>query len=214
MPPDRGILLNVSWRMHPHVCGFISDAIYDSRLTAHASTARQALVLPAGCDSALKPTGISFVARPHVGCTQSSIEEAEAVAELLDQLLGAEWVDAAGVLTPLTLDDVLIVSPFNMQVNLLKNMLPKGTRVGTVDKFQGQEAPVVIVSMATSFGGDAPRGTEFLFSRNRLNVALSRAKCLAVLVCGEQLLSVPSPGLEDLPRLSLLARAEAVSGIV
>ncbi len=214
VPPDRGILLNVSWRMHPHVCGFISDAIYDSRLTAHASTARQALVLPAGCDSALKPTGISFVARPHVGCTQSSIEEAEAVAELLDQLLGAEWVDAAGVLTPLTLDDVLIVSPFNMQVNLLKNMLPKGTRVGTVDKFQGQEAPVVIVSMATSFGGDAPRGTEFLFSRNRLNVALSRAKCLAVLVCGEQLLSVPSPGLEDLPRLSLLARAEAVSGIV
>jgi predicted RecB family nuclease len=214
VPPERGILLNVSWRMHPDVCGFISDAIYDSRLTTHASTARQGLVLPAVRHTALKPTGISFVALPHVGCTQSSAEEVDAVAELLEQLLGAQWIDAAGVQAPLTLNDVLVVSPFNMQVNLLKKTLPTGARVGTVDKFQGQEAPVVIVSMATSFGGDAPRGTEFLFNRNRLNVALSRAKCLAIVVCGDQLLSVPSPSLEDLPRLSLLARAEAVSANV
>lgn len=214
VPPERGILLNVSWRMHPNVCGFISDAIYDSRLTAHPSTARQGLVLPAEHHLALKPTGISFVALTHVGCTQSSIEEANEIAALLDQLLGAHWADAAGVQAPLTLNDVLIVSPFNMQVNLLKKMLRQGARVGTVDKFQGQEAPVVIVSMATSFGGDAPRGTEFLFNRNRLNVALSRAKCLAVVVCGDQLMSVPSPTLDDLPRLSLLARAEAVSAFV
>lgn len=214
VPPDRGILLNVSWRMHPDVCGFISDAIYDSRLTAHPSTARQGLVLPAGRHAALKATGISFVALRHIGCTQSSFEEVTAIAELLDQLLTAEWIDAAGVQAPLSLNDVLIVSPFNMQVNLLKKTLRDGARVGTVDKFQGQEAPVVIVSMATSFGGDAPRGTEFLFNRNRLNVALSRAKCLAVVVCGDQLLSVPSPSLEDLPRLSLLARAEAVGANV
>lgn len=214
VPPERGILLNVSWRMHPDVCGFISDAIYESRLTAHPSTAAQRLTLMAGAHQALKPTGISFVALPHQGCTQSSLEEADAIAELLQQLLKSEWTDAAGRQTPLTLDDVLIVSPFNMQVMLLKKTLPYGARVGTVDKFQGQEAPVVIVSMATSFGGDAPRGTEFLFNRNRLNVALSRAKCLAIMVCGKQLLSVPSPGLEDLPRLSLLARAEAVSAIV
>ncbi|MDX2336258.1 TM0106 family RecB-like putative nuclease [Brevundimonas vesicularis] len=214
VPPERGILLNVSWRMHPDVCGFISDAIYDGRLTAHASTARQSLVLPAERHTALKPTGISFVALAHIGCTQSSLEEAVAIADLLDQLLGAEWINSAGVQAPLTLDDVLIVSPFNMQVNLLKKTLRPGARIGTVDKFQGQEAPVVIVSMATSFGGDAPRGTEFLFNRNRLNVALSRAKCLAIVVCGDQLMSVPSPGLDDLPRLSLLARAEAVSAIV
>jgi len=214
VPPERGILLNVSWRMHPDVCGFISDAIYDGRLTAHSSTSRQGLVLPAERHAALKSTGISFVALPHVGCTQSSQEEADAIADLLGQLLGAEWIDATGVQTRLTLDDVLVVSPFNMQVNLLKKTLPKGARVGTVDKFQGQEAPVVIVSMATSFGGDAPRGTEFLFNRNRLNVALSRAKCLAIMVCSDQLLSVPSPSLEDLPRLSLVARAESVSAIV
>lgn len=214
VPPERGILLNVSWRMHPDVCGFISDAIYEGRLSAHASTARQQLVLPAGLHEALKPTGIRFVALPHVGCTQSSQEEADAIALLVDQLRSASWTNAQGDTAPLTLNDIVVVSPFNMQVSLLKKTLQAGARVGTVDKFQGQEAPVVIVSMATSFGGDAPRGTEFLFNRNRLNVALSRAKCLAIMVCGEQLLNVPSPGLEDLPRLSLVARAEAVSAFV
>jgi uncharacterized protein len=98
-----------------------------------------------------------------------------------------------------------------MQVTLLKKRLPQGARVGTVDKFQGQEAPVVLVSMATSFGGDAPRGTEFLFNRNRLNVAISRAKCLAVVIKGRRLLELPAPGLLDLPRMDLLARAEAAT---
>lgn len=208
VPPERGILLNVSWRMHPDVCDFISAAVYEGRLRAEASTVGQRLLLEDGLHEALRPTGISTVDLDHEGCTQSSEEEASLIAELLGQLTRQRWVDQAGRERPITLDDVVIVSPFNMQVGLLKKRLPTGARVGTVDKFQGQEAPVVLVSMATSFGGDAPRGTEFLFNRNRLNVAISRAKCLAVVIKGRRLLELPAPGLLDLPRLDLIARAE------
>ena len=211
VPPERGILLDISWRMHPDVCGFISDAVYEGRLQAEASTTAQRLVLNAGLHPALKPTGISTVDLDHKGCTQSSEDEATIIGALIEQLLGQSWVDAAGDKATITLNDIVVVSPFNMQVTLLKKRLPQGARVGTVDKFQGQEAPVVLVSMATSFGGDAPRGTEFLFNRNRLNVAISRAKCLAVVIKGRRLLELPAPGLLDLPRMDLLARAEAAT---
>jgi hypothetical protein len=87
----------------------------------------------------------------------------------------------------LSLDDILIVAPYNMQVNLLRQRLPQGTKIGTVDKFQGQQAAAVIVSMTTSRGDDTPRGTDFLFNRNRFNVAISRAQCLAVVVHGKEL---------------------------
>jgi len=211
VPPERGILLDISWRMHPDVCGFISDAVYEGRLQAEASTTAQRLVLNAGLHPALKPTGISTVDLDHQGCTQSSEDEATIIGALIEQLLGQSWVDGAGDKATITLNDIVVVSPFNMQVTLLKKRLPQGARVGTVDKFQGQEAPVVLVSMATSFGGDAPRGTEFLFNRNRLNVAISRAKCLAVVIKGRRLLELPAPGLLDLPRMDLLARAEAAT---
>jgi hypothetical protein len=127
----------------------------------------------------------------------------------LEGLFGC--VEVALAEAKLKLSDIVVVTPFNMQVALLKRALPEGARVGTVDKFQGQEAPVVIVSMATSFGGDAPRGTAFLFNRNRLNVAFSRAQCLAILVRGKSLLELPQPDKEDLTRLDLLARYEALS---
>ncbi|WP_427788539.1 TM0106 family RecB-like putative nuclease [Brevundimonas diminuta] len=208
VPPERGVLLDVSWRMHPAVCSFISDAIYDGRLKAHPQTKARRLELNAG--SPLKPAGIVQIALAHEGSTQSAIEEAREVARLLQDLLPTSWNNGSES-RRLSLDDVLVVSPFNMQVDLLRRTLPKGTRVGTVDKFQGQEAPVVIISMATSFGGDAPRGTEFLFNRNRLNVAISRAKSLAIVVHSERLMDLPSPSLEDLPRLDLFARIEKAS---
>lgn len=211
VPPDRGILLNVSWRMHPAVCAFISEAIYDGRLQAHPTTSIQGLQLAPGNHGPLKSAGVSFVAIDHEGCTQSSMEEAQVIRDLITRLVGTPWKDSEGQTSDIGLVDILVVAPFNMQVSLLKKVLPAGTRVGTVDKFQGQEAAVAIVSMATSFGGDAPRGTEFLFNRNRLNVAVSRARCLAIVVCGERLMSVPTPGLNDLPRLNLLAHAEAIS---
>ena len=108
------------------------------------------------------------------------------------------------------LNDVLVVAPFNAQVNLLRRRLPEGTRIGTVDKFQGQEAAVAIISMATSNGADAPRGSEFLFNINRLNVAISRAQCLAILVRGKDLLEMAPSSIADLQRLEGFARADEI----
>jgi len=210
VPAERGILLNVSRRMHPTICDFISDAIYDGRLTSHPSTQDRELLVGSGINNAIKPFGLSMVAYPHEGCTQSSLEEAYIINKLVLELQDQSLIEGDRT-RKLTLDDIVIVTPFNMQVALLKRILPDGARVGTVDKFQGQEAPIVIVSMATSFGGDAPRGTAFLFNRNRLNVAISRAQCLAIVVRSERLLEVPQPDTEDLARLDLLARYEALS---
>lgn len=209
-PPERGILLDVSRRMHPGVCGFISSSIYEGRLTAHASTSLRRLQIAPGLHPSIRPAGVSVVEVDHQGCTQSSREEADIVAGLVRELLGQYMVEGESI-RPMTVDDIVVVSPFNMQVATLKRVLPAGARVGTVDRFQGQEAAVVIISMATSCGADAPRGTEFLFNRNRLNVAISRAKCLAILVRGSRLLEVPGASKEDLPRLDLLARLDELA---
>ena len=208
VPADRGILLNVTRRLHPELCAFISDAIYDRKLTAHPTTAKRRLVLGLEAHPLLAASGIKVLELEHEGCTQWSEAEAEVTLVLVNDLL-RQHLAMGSATRPLTLDDIMIVSPFNMQVDLLRRRLPVGSRIGTVDKFQGQEAPVVIVSMATSFGGDAPRGTAFLFNRNRLNVAISRAQCLAIIVHGRRLLEVPTPSREDLPRMDLLVAAAA-----
>ncbi|WP_313623835.1 TM0106 family RecB-like putative nuclease [Achromobacter sp.] len=187
---DRGIFLDTSYRMHPAICGFISDAIYDGRLLAAASTHGQGLVLDDAASALLSPSGIRYVPVEHEGNAQSSDEEARVVADLYASLMGQRYRDKDGRFVPITAEDVLIVAPYNVQVNTLKQALPEGARVGTVDKFQGQEAQVVIISMATSSGDTMPRDMEFLFSRNRLNVAVSRAKSLAILVASPALLSV------------------------
>jgi uncharacterized protein len=123
------------------------------------------------------------------------------VALLLD---GGMWTDAHGGERPLTLDDVLVVAPFNAQVRYLRDRLPPGARVGTVDKFQGQEAPVVFFSMTSSSGEDVPRGMDFLFSRNRLNVAVSRAQALAVIVCSPRLLWARCNTVEQMQMVNAL----------
>ena len=209
VPPERGILLNVSWRMHPSVCEFISEAIYDGRLTSHPEAAERRLVLSGGAHSTLRPAGLSVLEVPHEGCTQSSVQEADAVAAIIQSLLAQSLRETDGTVRRVTLEDVLVVAPFNAQVNLLRRRLPKGARVGTVDKFQGQEACVAIVSMATSNGADAPRGTEFLFNTNRLNVAISRAQCLAILVRGRDLLEMSPNSIADLLRLDTFAHADS-----
>jgi uncharacterized protein len=210
VPEDRGILLNVTRRLHPKLCAFISEAIYDGRLTAHPSTEARHLMLRADAPAALKQAGLSFVAVDHGGCAQSSRPEAEAIRDLIAALC-AQKVIRNGRETSLNLDDILVVAPYNLQVNLLRQTLPGGVKIGTVDKVQGQEAPVVIVSMTTSRGADAPRGTEFLFNPNRLNVAISRAQCLALVVHGSQLLEGAWTKIEDLRRLNLFAHGEAAS---
>lgn len=188
--PDKGIFLGTTYRMHPDVCRFISDAIYDSRLESADSTRERRLILDASAHPALLPTGIRYFPIVHDACSQRSEEEAGAVREIVESLLAQRYRDGEGGEQAFTLDNILVVAPYNMQVNLLKRFLPKGTRVGTVDKFQGQEAEVVIVSMATSSAEYLPRNLDFLFSKNRINVAVSRAKCLSVVLFSPKLLNL------------------------
>ena len=140
VPPERGIFLSWTHRMHPDLCRFVSDAFYDGRLLPEASTERQRLLLAADADPGLAPTGLRFIEVEHDGCAQKSAPEAERIRRLYLSLLAQRWTDGDGRTRPIGVDDILVVSPYNMQVNLLRSRLPEGARVGTVDKFQGQEA--------------------------------------------------------------------------
>jgi superfamily I DNA and/or RNA helicase len=194
--------------MHPDLCRFVSDAFYEGRLMAEQGNENQSLVLSRDADPALAPTGLRFISIEHEGCSQKSDAEANRVRQLYQSLLGQRWTDREGRVHPIEVDDILVVSPYNMQVNLLRTRLPKGARVGTVDKFQGQEAAVVLISMATSSGDDLPRQIEFLYSRNRSNVAISRAKCLAVIVASPSLLETSCSTIEQMRLVNALRWAK------
>ena len=203
--PDRGIFLPVSRRMHPAIRRVISDLVYESRLSSDEGAARHRIT---GAES-LPPFGIVFEELVHSGNSQSSMEEAKRVVQIFNTLLGAQFTNREGKTRKLDLSDILVVSPYNAQVNLIADMLPDGARVGTVDRFQGQEAPACIISMATSSGEELPRDIEFLFSLNRLNVALSRAQALAVLVASPQLLDVSCSTLQELRLVNALCAVRA-----
>ncbi|MBD9572756.1 TM0106 family RecB-like putative nuclease [Ensifer adhaerens] len=175
VPPDRGIFLPVSRRMHPNVCGFISRQLYDGRLISSPETAVQA-VRGTGWPEA----GAFWVPVAHGGNAQIAVEEVAAIQATIDDLLSGTWTDKDGTTRALRPADIIVVAPYNAQVNALLDALPAAIRVGTVDKFQGQEAPVCLVSMTASSVEDTPRGMDFLFSLNRINVAVSRAKGLAL----------------------------------
>lgn len=209
VPRDRGILLARTWRMHPALCGFVSAAYYDSRLEPHASTAMQQILGGPGSNEGFAGVGLRFAYVEHDECSQRSTEEAERVAELYDALLGREWVNRLGETNEIGVEDILVVSPYNMQVKLLEETLPPGARVGTVDRFQGQEAAAVLVSMASSSGDQAPRGLTFLFSRNRMNVAISRGRCLATVVASPELTAAACRTLEAMRLVNSLCWAEA-----
>jgi predicted RecB family nuclease len=207
VPDDRGVFLDQTWRMHPDVCAFISQLSYDGRLRSAEGRERQRIASPG-----LNGAGLRFLPVEHAGNAQASVEEANAVAVAVGDLLaGGTFTDIDGQVRPLTERDILVVAPYNMQVRCLREALPAGVEVGTVDKFQGREAPVVFFSMASSSGEDVPRGLEFLFSRNRFNVAISRAKALAVLVCSPQLLDVPCRKLDQMRLVNSVCRFSEVT---
>jgi nucleoside-triphosphatase THEP1 len=176
---DMGFLLPESWRLHPEICRFTSEVFYEDKLNSHAIA--QSRVLEG--HPWLSGAGLWFVPVVHEGNRNSSVEEVEAVAKIVDSLLHPEvrWIRSVGNSRRMKIEDILIVAPYNAQVSDLLSRLP-GARVGTVDKFQGQEAPVVIYSLTTSSPEDAPRGMEFLYSLNRLNVATSRAMSNVIVV--------------------------------
>jgi uncharacterized protein len=206
--PERGIFLSKTRRMHPDLCRFVSEAFYEGRLLPAPENERQCLVLDANADLALAPIGLQFIGIEHEGCSQKSEPEADRICQLYRNLLGQHWTDRDGVVHPIGVKEILVVSPYNMQVNLLRSRLPEGALVGTVDKFQGQEAPVVLISMATSSGDDLPRQIEFLYSRYRLNVAISRARCLAVIVASPRLLETSCSTIEQMRLVNTLCWAK------
>ena len=197
IPPDFGIFLGLSYRMHPDVCAFISDAFYEGRLKSAPRTEGNAV----GTQH-----GIVWMPVEHEGNSQSSDEEANAIVPLVKELLARSVTVENKPARAMTPDDVLIVAPFNMQVRNLRGRLDPAVRVGSVDKFQGQEAPVVIVSMCSSTLEDSPRGAEFLLSANRLNVAVSRAKAVAVVVGSEELIAGRCGSINEMRQRSLLCR--------
>jgi uncharacterized protein len=202
IPDERGRFLATTWRMHPDVCRFISEIAYENRLESAPECSKQAV----GGNGELSGTGLRYRPVVHVGNRTSSTEEAAAAADVFNTLIDRQWTDRNGGQRALAIEDILVVAPYNAHVSLLANHLPPGARVGTVDKFQGQEAPVVIYSMATSSAAEAPRGIDFLYSLHRLNVAISRAQGIAILVCSPALLDVKAHTPEQMRLANALCR--------
>jgi len=208
--PERGVFMRYTYRLHPAICAFCSALAYDGRLECRPGCELQNVTVKAGAFDGLGGAGLRYVAVPTDGNVQQSPEEAETIALLIAELLRGSFTSREGVTAPLREADILVVTPYNMQVRRLRQTLGAlglgGVRVGTVDKFQGQEAPVVFFSMASSRGDELPRSIEFLFERNRLNVAVSRAQALAILVCSPALLDTPCTKTEQLTMVNMLCR--------
>ena len=191
VPPDAGLLLDQTWRMHPRLCRFTLETFYDGKLSYAKGLERQTIL----GDATLRGSGLRVVEVTHEGNTNASPEEAAEVARLVRGLVGRQWQDKDGARRVIGADEVLVVMPYNAQIRAIEEALARagcsaGVRVGTVDKFQGRAAPVAIYSMATSSADDAPRGLEFLYDPHRLNVATSRARAMAVVVASADLIRV------------------------
>jgi predicted RecB family nuclease len=188
IPAHLGLFLEHTYRLHPDVAGFTSQAFYDGKLVSQPGLERQQIHGP----RPMRGSGLRYMEADHIGADSLSRSEALQVAGLVRALVdsGSTWTDQEGREHGLTYRDILIVAPYNAQVGQIASLLPDEARVGTVDKFQGQEAPISIYSMTSSSPEDAPRGMSFLYSRNRLNVATSRARAVAIVVAEPALLRV------------------------
>jgi len=209
IPPEMGIFLDTSYRMHPSICQFISEAIYENRLQHHLETHRHCIELDNSQSFAFdRGRGIIFVPVAHEGNSQYSFEEIEEIDRLVNYLTGLPYVTQRGDKRGnLGADDILAIAPYNLQVNLLKEKLGDRARVGTVDKFQGQEAPVLILSMCASSSETVPRGLDFLLNRNRFNVAVSRAQCLSILVGSPSLAATSCKTIAEIELVNLFCKA-------
>jgi len=207
VPPDMGIFLDRTRRMHPDVCRFVSEIVYDSRLDGLPELAAQATAFG---------TGLRYLPVEHVGNVATSPEEALRITREITAMRGGSWTNRKDETRPLKESDFMVVAPYNAQVRRLRQALQAAglgnVPVGTVDKFQGREAPVVFYSMATSSAEDVPRSLEFLFSRNRLNVAVSRAMCLACIVASPRLLESRARTIEQMRLINALCRFAEIAG--
>ncbi len=205
--PDRGLFLDQTWRMHPDVNAFISPTFYEGRLATEPGTRLQRVDGPPPAGG----TGVRWVAVPHLRNEQDSPEEARAVAGIIHGLIGERWVDRTGEIRSISIDDLLVVAPYNRQVSVVQRAIEERLavphdRVGTVDKFQGREGVVAIYTMAASSAEDAPRGMDFLFDAHRLNVAISRAQAVAIIVASPELLRTAATTPERMRLVNALCR--------
>ena len=199
IPLELGIFLEVTRRMHRDVCRFISNEFYEGRLKSHSDIANQGVT-----GTVFPEAGAFWVSVQHEGNAQSSGEEVAVVNASVEKLLPGFWTDKEGTTRPLQHSDIIIVAPYNAQVNALRQTLPSSIRVGTVDKFQGQEAPICLVSMAASSAEEIARGMEFLLSLNRINVAVSRAKGLALVFGSPRLRETKCKTIEQMKLVNTL----------
>jgi predicted RecB family nuclease len=207
MPSDAGLLIDKTWRMHPDLCRFTSRTFYDGKLTGVDGLELQEIL----ADPPPSGAGLRVIEVPHEGNTNASPEEAAVVADLVRNLLDRQWRNRFGELAPIGVEQVVVVTPYNAQIRAIQSAaaaagLPR-LQAGTVDKFQGREAPVVIYSMATSSADDAPRGMEFLYDLHRLNVATSRARALAIIVASPDLVRVACQTPRQMHLANALCRA-------
>lgn len=195
MPEDKGLFLDTTWRLPPSITEFTTRLYYEGRLKSREGLERQKL----DGETPFKGSGLFHVAVDHYGNQSQSLEEIRDIRQIVEYLVskGITWTDRDGKVARLKQDDILIIAPYNAQVSALQESLP-GFNIGTVDKFQGQEAPVVIYSMTSSSSEDAPRGMSFLYNPNRMNVATSRAKCISILVSSPRLFEVECNTIEQM----------------
>lgn len=205
--PNMGAFLGTTFRMHSKVNRFVSEHIYEGKLQANPMTDQRVLVWPDNSQALHQPdAGIIMLPVVHESNTQASGEEVSAIQAFVEELLEAEiYDDRLKKQRPITLEDMLFVAPYNQQVARLKAALGPEARVGSVDKFQGQEAPIVFFSLCASHADDSPRGMGFLFDRKRINVALSRAQTLAVVVGNPELTKVSPGSIGDIQRVNLIS---------
>ena len=198
IPPEKGIFLNTTRRLNEKICSFISNSFYESRLTSHNDANLRSVKLKL---DPIKDEGIFYVPIDHNGCSQRSDEEADLVEKAFNKIIGKEFKvgDKKGKISP---KDIMVVAPYNAQANNIREKLNKkyqdDIKVGTIDLFQGQEAKVVLISMTTSDVESLPRHKDFFFSRNRLNVAISRAQCVAIIIFNENLLLASTNSIEEM----------------
>ena len=215
---DRGVLLDESFRLHPRLCAFTSEQYYEGRLRAAAGTEGNRLSVPGV--PALEACGAFWLPVEHDARRGRCAEEAEAIAALIERILdGApRWTERDGAWRPLGPDQIAVMAAYNAQVDLVARALAarrlRDVRVSTVDRFQGREAAIAMYSMAVSRPEDAPRGMDFLYSRNRLNVATSRGKCAVVVAASGRLLKPECKTPAQLRLASGLCRWVEVAGRV
>lgn len=208
VPEDEGVFLDVTFRLHPEIRDFISAAMYDGRLASADHCRNRAISLANG----KRETGIRWCPVEHTGNKTSSSEEVAEIAKIVRQFHGATLTTKEGRTRPIEVaKDIMIVTPYNSQANDLRRAIPK-LRIGTIDKFQGLEAPIVIVSMVASTSEDIPRGLDFLYSTNRLNVAVSRAKTLCIVVGSPSLLAARCNSVKQMQLVNVLCKYVEMAG--